>query len=126
MASYISSRPLQDFLSGFGIERIELNHVIQGLYLRGIKFKKSIYTPFVHVSTTRFCPMESKVQKIYRIGGCRKECQRHFFKLRSKNIPLTLFKRGNTLFYKNPWGIQASGGSDCGIDRVVYQPELPF
>ena len=123
-ASYINSSLLQDFLSRFGIERIELNNVIQGLYLEGIRFKKSIYTPYVNISTTRFCPMESRAQKLYRIDMCYKECQGHYYEMHSRNIPMVIYKRGNTTFYKNPLDIRSLGKN--GIDRIVIQPELPF
>ena len=74
-ATYINPNLFQNFLSKFGIKRIELNNVIQGLNLNGIRFKKSIYTPFVHISTSCFCPMKTPYQKIYRINVCRRECQ---------------------------------------------------
>ncbi len=123
-ASYINSPLLQDFLSKFGIRRVELNNLIQGLNLDGIKFKKSLYTPYVNISTTRFCPMETKFQKIYRINVCRRECQRYYDILRSRAVPKIIYKRGNTTFYKNPVNIKKV--VENGIDRIVFQPELPF
>ena len=123
-ASYINLPLLQDFLIRFGVYRIELNNVIQGLHLEGIRFKKSLYTPYVNISTTRFCPMESKLQKLYRINVCHKECQRHYYRMRSRNIPMAIYRRGNTIFYKNPLDIKSLEKN--GIDRIVFQPELPF
>ena len=123
-ASYVNSQLLQKFLSTFGIKRIELNNIIQGLNLSGIKFKKSIYSPFVNISTTRFCPMKTRYQKIYRINVCKKECQKYYEILRNKAIPKAIYKRGNTTFYKNPLNIKEVLG--LGIDRVVVQPEIPF
>ena len=122
-ASYVNSSLLQDFLSKFGIERLELNNVIQGLYLEGIRFKKSIYTPYVNISTTRFCPMESKLQKLYRINVCHKECRRHYYRMRSRKMPMAIYKRGNATFYKNP--LDSDSLEKNGIDRIVFQPELP-
>ena len=123
-ASYVNSPFLAGFLSKFGIKRVELNNLIQGLNLEGIKFKKSIYTPFVNISTGRFCPMESRFQKIYRINVCRKECQRYYDILRNRAIPKMIYKRGNTTFYRNP--LSSALLQECGVDRVVFQPELPF
>jgi hypothetical protein len=123
-ASYVNSSLLQKFLSKFGIKRIELNNLIQGLNLNGIGFKKSIYSPFVNISTSRFCPMQSRYQKIYRINVCRRECQKYYEILRNKAIPKIIYKRGNTTFYKNPLNIKNILGLD--IDRVVVQPEIPF
>lgn len=123
-ASYINSPLLQGFLSKFGIDRVELNNPVQGLNLEGIKFKKSLYTPFVNIATSRFCPMETRFQKIYRINVCRRECQRYYDILRNRAVPKVIYKRGNTTFYKNPVNIKKIENS--GIDRIVFQPELPF
>ncbi len=123
-ASYVNSPSLQGLLSKFGIKRVELNNLIQGLSLERIKFKKSIYTPFVNISTSRFCPMETRYQKIYRINVCKKECQRHYDILRNRAIPKIIYKRGNTTFYKHSLNIKKILNTD--IDRVVFQPELPF
>jgi len=123
-ASYVNSEFLQDFLSKFGIKRVELNNIIQGLNLEGIKFKKSLYTPFVNISTTRFCPMQTRSQRIYRINVCRRECQKYYEQLRNKSIPKIIYKRGNTIFYKNPLNIKEA--IKIGIDRIVFQPELPL
>lgn len=123
-ACYVNSSLLQDFLSKFGIKRVELSNLIQGLNLEGIRFKKSLYMPYVNISTTRFCPMETKYQKIYRINMCRKECQRYYDILRSRAVPKIIYKRGNTTFYKNL--LSPTLLRECGVDRVVFQPELPF
>ncbi len=123
-SSYINSKPFQGFLSKFGIRRVELNNLIQGLNLNGLRFKKSIYTPFVHISTTRFCPMRTRNQKIYRINVCQRECQKYYEILRNKAIPKLIYKRGNTTFYKNPLDVKNAPG--LGIDRIVFQPTLPF
>lgn len=122
--SYVCSILFQKFISKFNIKRIELNNLIQGLNLDGIKFKKSIYSPFVNISTTRFCPMETRYQKIHRINTCKKECQKYYDILRNRAIPKIIYKRGNTTFYKNPLNIKNGSGLD--IDRIVFQPELPF
>ena len=42
---------------------------------------------------------------------------------------LRLYQRGNTIFYfqlpaQTAAGLAAAAG--CGVDRVVWQPELPF
>ncbi|MBN1492814.1 MAG: hypothetical protein JW938_01555 [Candidatus Omnitrophica bacterium] len=123
-ASYVNSPSFAAFLSTFGINRVELNNLIQGLNVKGITCKKSIYTPFVNISTTRFCPMETTFQKIYRINVCKKECQRYYDILRNRAIPKVIYKRGNTVFYRNP--LNAALIQQYDVDRVVYQPELPF
>lgn len=122
--SCVNSPSFQVLASKFGIKRVELNNLIQGLNLEGIKLKKSLYTPYVHISTTRFCPMESRFQKIFRINVCHKECQEYYDILRNKGVPKVIYKRGSTTFYKNFLDIKKITKS--GIDRIVFQPEIPF
>lgn len=123
-ASYVNTVLFQKFLSKFGVKRVELNHLIQGLNLSGIKLKKSLYTPFVHICTTRFCPMQTRCQKIYRINVCRRECQKYYELLRNRAIPKLIYRRGNTTFYKNP--LEIRNISHLDVDRIVFQPALPF
>lgn len=123
-ASYVNACSVQNFLSKFNIKRVELNNVIQGLNLENLGLKVSLYTPFVNISTTRFCPMESRTQKILRINTCRRECQKYYERLKYKALPKYIYKRGNTIFYKNPVDIKAA--DESLIDRIVFEPELPF
>lgn len=123
-ASYVNSLSFQGLLSKFGIKRVELNNLIQGLNLQGLRFKKSIYTPFVNISTSRFCPMGTRFQKIYRINVCHRECQKYYDILRNRALPKFIYKRGNTTFYKNPVNVKQV--LKMGIDRIVFQPTLPF
>ncbi len=133
-ASYINSCLTQEFLVKFGVQRVELNNLLQGVNLKGIKLKKSIYTPFVNISTTRFCPMETRFQKTYRINVCKRECQKYYDILRNKGVAKIIYKRGNTTFYKTRMDanlltrINANAGTrmSANVDRVVFQPELPF
>ncbi len=122
--SYVNFPFVQDLLAKFGVQRVELNNLLQGLDLRGIRFKKSLYAPFVNISTGRFCPMETKFQKIYRINVCKRECQKYYDLLRKKAIPKVIYKRGNTTFYKNPLNFTLLKNYE--VDRIVFQPELPF
>jgi len=45
--SYVNSSLSQDILSKLGVKRIELNNLIQGLNLEGIRFNKSLFLPLV-------------------------------------------------------------------------------
>ena len=123
-SSFVNAPSVQRFLSCFGIKRIEFNNLVQGLNFEGLKFKVSLYTPFVNISTTRFCPMISRAQKMYRINVCAKECRNHYSRLRSKGIPCLLYKRGNTTFYRNP--VKTKITEETMVDRIVFQPEIPF
>lgn len=123
-ASYVNAPSVQKFLSKFAIGRIELNNVIQGLNLENLNFKVSLYTPFVNISTTRFCPMNSRFQKIYRINVCKKECRKYYRELKNRFIHKRIYFRGNTIFYKNPVNLKVIDSTP--VDRIVFQPELPF
>src|SRR3989338_2571361 len=123
-SAYVNSQPSQEFLRAFNVERVELNNLSQGINLGGVKFKKSLYTPYVNIATGRFCPMATRHQKMFRINVCSKECQRYYEILRNHTVPKVVYKRGNTIFYKNP--INQASLKEYGIDRVVFQPELPL
>lgn len=121
-SSFVNIPAAQDFLAEKGITRVELNNLIQGLELKGVKLRKSIYTPFVNVSTGRFCPMSNRRQKLYRINVCLKECQKYSDILKCGS--LELIRRGNTVFYRNP--LEENSKSAQNADRIVYQPQPPF
>ncbi|MDD5477758.1 MAG: hypothetical protein PHG87_06155, partial [Candidatus Omnitrophica bacterium] len=46
--SYVNSPFVQDLLTELGVQRVELNNLLQGVNLRRIRLKKSLYTPFVN------------------------------------------------------------------------------
>jgi hypothetical protein len=125
-SSYVNSSSSMKLLSDFGVKRLELNNLIQGLNLKKVHFKKSLYTPYVNISTTRFCPMDSRRQRLYRINTCRRECQSYYelLQTQAQKQAWRILKRGNTIFYENPF--QKKNFKLNGIDRIVYQPELPF
>ncbi|MFZ2384698.1 MAG: hypothetical protein WBE75_00605 [Candidatus Omnitrophota bacterium] len=121
-SSYANTGLAQEFLRGFSVKRVEFNNLLQGVDFSGIKLKKSLYTPFVNVSSGRFCPMLSKSQKIRRINVCRRECLKFYDRLRSVSCARPLFKKGNTLFYMNP--VRPGDKLLREVDRLVVQPGL--
>ena len=123
-SSYLNVYSVQQFLSKLGVQRIELNNTLQGINFDQLSLKASLYTPFVNISTTRFCPMETKQQKMHRIQSCRKECQEHYYVLRKRGAPKEIYKRGTTIFYKNPVHLRKIMCN--AVDRIVFQPELPL
>ncbi len=91
-------------------------------------FSASIYMPYGYITTTRLCsadPLRKERKYSCRISSCNKACLRYTEKLKNRSMPV-LYKKGNTLFFKNDrimsqkWLIQA------GINRIVYQPKIPF
>lgn len=112
------------------IGRIEFDNVLQGIEsinLKGYGFSGSLYYPFAYVTTTRLCLTNSWGGYDYdRIGifPCQKDCQKLTFKLEYKTLPVPLILKGNTQFFKNeklPTNLKG-----IGIDRIVYQPEIPI
>jgi hypothetical protein len=128
--SNVSSVPaIHDFLASRGIRRIELDNTEQGLFLKLPKGKisASLYLPYVYISTTFFCPTAGCSRNKYRllkIKPCKRECQKYVFKLRHKSLHKVIYLKGNTQFYKNT-DIRIKEWARAGIDRIVYEPEVP-
>lgn len=127
MASNVDVSILVDFLNDYGIKRVELDNLLQGMLRDTSSLKASLYFPFVYVTTTRYCltaSCENGRKPLRSIPTCRKECQKYTFKLQHKNMPVDLFLKGNTQFFKNealPEGLE-----QLKIDRLVYEPEPPL
>ncbi len=121
---------IHNFLIRQRINRIELDNIAQGLFLKLPKnrFFASVYLPYVYISTTFFCPTagcDRKKKSLLKIKSCKKECQRYVFKLRHRTMPKVIYLKGNTQFYKNT-RLQMRELKKIGVDRIVYQPEMPI
>jgi len=120
---------IHKFLLSQRINRIELDNTQQGLLLelpRG-KISASVYFPYVYISTTFFCPSagcDTKEKSFLKIKPCNRQCQRYIFTLHNRSFHKVIFLKGNTHFYKNS-RISYKALAKIGIDRVVYEPELP-
>ena len=118
----------QEFLVKNGFDRVELDNLLQGVGddLSKSKIRASLYFPYAYVTTTRFCLTSicDKKDAVPGIYPCKKECQKYGpFKLTNKNMPIPLLLKGNTQFFENkklPQDLE-----ERGIDRLVYEPELP-
>jgi len=112
---------IKDFLLK-NVLRIELDNVYQGIDVN-VDIKKSLYYPFVPVTTTRFCMTHSYALKKPYIRGknpCNKECLKTFYKYTINNVHL--FLKGNTQFYCNnqlPQNVEI-------FDRIVFEPLESF
>ena len=118
------------FLKSRGISRVEFDNLLQGNNLEGAdkEIHKSLYMPFVFVSTTRFClsaSCDSQEKSGYvGIGACNRECQKYTFNLDNPVMRLPLIRKGNAVFFLNediPDVI-----SKRYVDRIVIQPEIPI
>ena len=121
---------IQDFLRKFRINRVEIDNLLQGINLRIPKdsFCASLYVPYGYITTTRLCsanPFNRLKKFSCRISNCRKECKTYTIELRNKYFPL-LHKRGNTTFFKNNATPARKELIEKGINRIVYQPQIPI
>ena len=119
---------LGQFLNKNRVRRVELDNVLQGIDFRPDTLEVSIYVPFAYVTTTRLCLVNSCdiPEKMETIGifPCGKECQKYTFYLRNPIMPVTLIRKGNTIFFKNevlPHRIE-----ERGITRIVFEPQIPM
>ena len=128
--SNTSSVPIiHNFLISQRIKRIELDNIAQGLFLELPKDKisASVYTPYIYITTTFFCPTagcDEKKKSLLKIKPCQRQCQKYLFRLRHRTMPKVIFLKGNTLVYKNS-RLSIKKLKDSGVDRLVYEPEIP-
>ena len=121
---------IRNFLINQRIERIELDNIQQGLFLELPKGKisASVYLPYVYITTTFFCPTagcDQRKKSLLKIKSCKRQCQRYIFKLRHRTMPKVIYLKGNTQFYKNI-RLPMRELRNLGVDRIVYQPEIPI
>jgi hypothetical protein len=137
----ISAGSYREFLARKKVGRVEVDNPLQGLAVdfAAQDIPASIYLPFGYVTTGRICLPGSlglpPGGKFSHLGHCGRECGGTVLELKNTKSPfeadrdLTLYQRGNTIFYFQPprqtaAGLEAAAG--CGVDRIVWQPELPF
>jgi hypothetical protein len=119
---------LCEFLTENRVRRVELDNVLQGIDLTLDSLEVSLYVPFVYVTTTRFCLVNScdvpERKEMIGIFPCKKECQKYTFYLRNPIMPVTLIRKGNTIFFKNETLPEIM--EEKGITRLVIEPEIPM
>lgn len=118
-------------LKKYAVKRIEFDNLLQGIEIDprqgDIPMSGSIYLPYAYLTTTRLCLTNGcdVIGESDKIGifPCKKECQRYTFRLTHKDMPVPIILKGNTQFFRNeklPENLEANG-----IDRIVWQPEIP-
>ncbi len=137
----ISAGSYRAFLDQKKVRRVEVDNPLQGLAVdfTAQEIPASIYLPFGYVTTGRICLPGSlgllPGEKFSHLGRCGRECSGTVLALKNTKSPfetdrdLVLYQRGNTIFYFQPpdrvsAGLEAAVA--CGVDRVVWQPALPF
>ena len=122
--SNIDATHLSAFFKSMGVQRIELDNLLQGIRREG-GIQASLYYPYAYVSTTRLCLLmdgERTDKNLRSIGRCHKECQRYNVTLTHADMPVPLHLHGNTQFFKNEKLPKNLAG--LNITRLVYQPAL--
>jgi len=126
--SQASSDEFQRLLVSFGVNRIELDNLLQGIGtdLSNSMLSGSLYYPWVFIAATRLC-LTNSCDKLYakrRIGvfACSKECQRYRFELNNTLLKKPIYLIGNALYYKN--AVLAANLERQGITRTVFQKKL--
>lgn len=120
-----------DFLKKNNIERVEIDNLLQGVFLNSIKERLSfsLYLPYGYITTTRLCPSHADNQRMMASlvipASCNKDCRRtEYFTLAHREMRGDLILKGNTIFYKCE-NINLIC-RDKRVDRIVFQPKLPI
>jgi len=121
---------IRDFLLKQRINRIDLDNLFQGINISPGKDNlfTSLYVPYGYIATTRLCsanPFQNRVKYHCRISFCKKECQKYTLRIENPVMLKTIFKKGNTIFFKNTKVPSQRYLKEKGINRLVYQPEIP-
>lgn len=125
-SSNLTLKIFRDFLISNGVRRMEFDNLIQGFDLNFDGIEVSLYIPFVYVTTTRYCLTNAcdipHKKGVVGIFPCKKECQRYTFFLKHNVMPVTLIRKGNTLFFKNE-NVPENIGN---FSRIVIEPKVPM
>lgn len=124
----------QSFLKSMGVERIEVDNLIQGVDLdfRQLEFEGSLYYPYACITTGRACLMGSlglsAKQKFKPQLGCGQQCRDYTAIMSAPGLEqgdYTILHKGNTVFFHQGESLVQQGldiACKSGISRLVYQP----
>lgn len=113
----------------FNIQRFELDNTFQKIsIIKNSKIKYSLYYPYVLLTTTNRCIIPSIIKyedkPIIQPIECEKECLYSHILCKNRNIKKRSIMRGNTQFLINK-NIN-NKIREGGIDRLIYQPNIPL
>ena len=128
------------FLSGLGVETVEIDNLPQGVDLGFVAggVRASAYVPFGFISTSRICMAAGihydKRDKFQPGAPCHHECQTHLLEYGYTNAPFgnrdqKFYLKGNSYFYAHTEAMlrglfeQARAGL---VQRIIFQPRLPM
>lgn len=120
-SSLADSKIFQEYLISNGIQRVEIDNLAWKMSLnKNKKIGISLYLPYNYISTSRMC---GKVNLTY--NSCQKECKKYMIKIEDEKLGVPIYSIGNTVFYKSNWP-ERKYLERLGVDRIIYQPKLPF
>jgi hypothetical protein len=117
------------FLKKHSVYRVEFDNQLQGLRLDNTDstIMKSLYVPYVFVSSTRFCLAagcdDPDHMDFVGVGPCARQCRDYIFQLENQVMRVPLLRKGNTMFYVNDQLPKRL--AEGQVDRIVVQPEIP-
>ena len=113
-----------EFLRQNRFTRLELDNLPLGLIREEGDIQASLYYPYAYITTTRLCLFARYGKRHLRaIGPCQRECRDFQLKLTHPDMPLPIIVAGNTQFYEK--AELPRNAEELGINRLVYQPEVP-
>lgn len=128
----------RSFLRSMGVERVELDNLIQGIDLDfcQLELEGSLYYPYACITTGRACLVGSlglpAEEKFKPQPGCGRQCREYTAAMTAPGLEpedYTIFHKGNTVFYHQGESLIRQGldtARKCGIGRLVYQPRPPM
>jgi len=127
-SSNLSVPILLEFLNANNVKRVELDNMLQGINLILNTMEASLYVPFGYITTTRLCLTnfcdKPELEEMVGIFPCEKECGKYTFFMDNEIMPVTLIRKGNTIFFRNdslPENLEK-----IGVTRIVMEPEIPM
>ena len=112
----VNSKIFQKFMMENNIVRVETDNVNWNMNLNLPKtIKASIYYPYVHITTTRFCSYLNMLKNKH----CKKHCEKFNIEMVKYRVPYNYVIRGNSIDYKNTNLPSKKELLANNIDRIV-------
>lgn len=133
----LSSAPfLAQLAQKYGVQRVEFDLSRQGVLLpeTATAIPTSVYFPWVVLNTQRLCPIGHShlptTDPIPAQPNCEFQCRSYseVMEVTSEKGSQLLFQKGTTLFelVKPDTEVFTQLATTVNMDRIVYQPTLPF